>query len=361
MFKKLLKLFTITSMISLTLMGCGVDNSAKKTSAPLVLITAQNSIDDKSFNQGAWEGLKQYATENNIDHTYYKSTDHSAASVQSTIELAISGGAKVIVCPGYQFEVPLYNIQDKYPDITFVLLDGVPNDGAGTEKIGDNVICYKYAEEQAGFLAGYASVIDGNRNLGFMGGVAAPAVVRFGYGYVQGAEFAAKELNLNAGDIKINYHYVGNYEATPENQAKAASWYNNGTDIIFACGGNVGNSVMAAAELSNKKVIGVDIDQSSESNTVITSAMKNLTKTVYDTLTEYYNGTLETGMCKTLDVTTDSVLLPMETSVFTTFTQANYDAIREQLVNGAIDIATNESADSVTGLPVKLVDVTEIN
>ncbi|MDO5293695.1 MAG: BMP family ABC transporter substrate-binding protein [bacterium] len=364
MFKKSLKLFTVVAAMSLSLMACGSKDSStssnKKGSAELVLVTAMNSIDDKSFNQGSWEGLKQYGDENNQDYKYYVSPDSSSTSVESTLELAISGGAKVIICPGYLFEVPLYNMQEKYPDVKFILLDGTPNDGNGNEKIGENVACYTYAEEQAGFLAGYAAVIDGNRNLGFMGGIATPAVIRFGYGYVQGAEYAAKELNLNKGDVSINYNYVGNFEANPENQAKAAAWYNNGSDVIFGCGGNVGNSVMSAAEAADKKVIGVDIDQSSESKTVITSAMKNLTKTVYDALNEYKEGTLKTGVANRLDVTTNSVLLPMETSVFETFDQNKYNEIYNELVAGKIELKNNSDASAVTELPLELVTVSEI-
>lgn len=361
MSKKLFMVFTVLAVLTFSLVGCGSKTDSASTNKPeLALVTALNSIDDKSFNQGSWEGLKQYADENNISYKYYQSPDSSVTSVQSTIALAITGGAKVVVCPGYLFEVPLYNIQDEYPDVTFVLLDGTPNDGNGNTKIGDNVICYTYAEEQAGFLAGYAAVMDGNRTLGFMGGVATPAVVRFGFGYIQGAEYAAKELGLAKGDVSIDYTYVGNFEATPENQAIAASWFNKGTDLIFACGGSVGNSVMSAAETAGKKVIGVDTDQSVESSTVITSAMKNLTKTVYDTLASYYAGTLKTGVHENLDVATNSVLLPMETSVFESFTKEQYNAIYAELTAGNIEILNHTAADSAMELPVELVTVTEL-
>ncbi|MBE5960866.1 MAG: BMP family ABC transporter substrate-binding protein [Lachnospiraceae bacterium] len=361
MSKKLCMIFTVLAVLTFSLVGCGSKTDSNGAGKPeLALVTALNSIDDKSFNQGSWEGLKQYAEEKEISYKYYESPDSSETSVQATIALAITGGAKVVVCPGYLFEVPLYNVQDQYPDVTFVLLDGTPNDGNGNVKIGDNVICYTYAEEQAGFLAGYAAVMDGNRALGFMGGVAAPAVVRFGYGYVQGAEYAAKELGLTAGEVSIDYTYVGNFDASPENQAIAASWFNKGTDIIFGCGGNVGNSVMSAAETAGKKVIGVDTDQSVESSTVITSAMKNLTKTVYDALAAHYTGTLETGVCENLDVTTNSVLLPMETSVFESFTKEQYNAIYEELAAGNIEILGNTAVDSVMELPVELVTVSEL-
>ncbi len=360
MLKKFLKLVSAVSIMSLCLTGCGSSSKSNASKAEIVLVTATGTIDDKSFNQGSWEGVKQYATENNMEHKYYESPDSSTTTVTSTLELAIAGGAKVVVCPGYLFGAPLYNVQERYPDVTFLHLDGTPSDENGNELIGNNVASFLFAEEQAGFLAGYAAVKDGYRNLGFMGGIAVPAVVRFGYGFIQGAEYAAQELGLNKGDVAIKYTYLGNYDATPENQAKAAAWYNQGTEVIFSCGGNIGSSIMSAAEAAGKKVIGVDIDQSNESSTVITSAMKNLSKTVYDALTEYYNNTLTTGVCHILDAKTNSVLLPMETSVFSNFTQEQYDAIYAELANGNITVEGN-STESVSELPLELVTVEEIH
>ncbi|MDO5519906.1 MAG: BMP family ABC transporter substrate-binding protein [bacterium] len=361
--KKLVSLLCIISMLSMALVGCGSKNgsdSKKSGSAEIALITATGSIDDKSFNQGAWEGLKQYADENGKTYKYYKPTDSSETAIENAIELSVAGGAKVVVCPGYLFSVPLFNLQDKYPDVTFIQLDGTPADANGNEKIGNNVVACSYAEDQAGFLAGYAAVQDGYRKLGFMGGIAMPAVVRFGYGFAQGAEFAAKELGLKKDEVVLNYNYTGNFDATPDNMAKAASWYSNGTEVIFACGGSVGNSVMSAAENNNGKVVGVDIDQASESNTVITSAMKNISKSVYDYLVEYYNGTLKTGTSAVLDATTNSVLLPAETSKFSTFTQEQYDAIYKELVDGKVTIKADKDAKTASDLGLDLVKVTVI-
>ena len=151
-----------------------------------------------------------------------------------------------------------------YPDIKFIILDGDPNDGdwsagAPTYKRNDNVYSIFYAEQESGFMAGYAAVKDGYTKLGFLGGIAVPSVIRFGYGFVAGVNYAAEEMGLDG--IEVKYSYAGNFDATPENQALAASWYGSGTEVIFACGGKVGNSVMAAAEAAGAKVIGVDVDQ----------------------------------------------------------------------------------------------------
>ena len=375
--KRFLSILLALTM-ALSLAACGgnanqtstpeTSSPAPEASAPaaegyeLALITDVGTIDDKSFNQGAWEGLAQYATEKNITHKYYQPTEKTDDAYLSAIDLAIKGGAKVVVTPGYLFEPAIFKAQDLYPETMFVLLDGSPQDGTYTEfRIEKNVYSIFYAEEQAGFLAGYAAVKDGYKKLGFMGGMAVPAVVRFGYGFLQGADYAAKELGMKKGDVEIKYTYVGNFNATPENQTLAASWYQGGTEVIFACGGAVGNSVMSAAEAANGKVIGVDVDQYAESNTVITSSMKMLGKSVYDALAAYYAGSFPGGQSVSLDVTVGGVGLPMANSRFNKFSQADYDAIYKKLVNNennlASGLAKDTDAETATAVPVELVNV----
>ncbi|MEG1568985.1 MAG: BMP family ABC transporter substrate-binding protein [Oscillospiraceae bacterium] len=342
----------------------GESKPAESVSAPakaedgkfeLALITDIGTIDDKSFNQGAWEGLKQYAEEFNITHKYYKPTEKSTDAYLSAIELAVKGGAKVIVTPGFLFEEPVFIAQDTYPDVNFVLIDGVPHDADYKEfRTNKNAVGILYAEEQAGYLAGYAAVKDGMTKLGFLGGMAVPAVVRFGYGYVQGAEAAAQELKLPAGSVSLNYHYTGGFDATPEAQTLAASWYQNGTEVIFACGGAVGNSAMAAAEQAKGKVIGVDVDQSAESDTVITSATKGLGVSVYETLKAYYAGTFPGEKTMIFDAANNGVSLPMENSKFAKFAQADYDALYKELAAGKIALVKDTDKD---GKEVKVSDI----
>ena len=254
--------------------------------------------------------------------------------------------------------------QTKYPDVSFILVDAEPKDKDGNVQIEDNVMSIMYAEEQAGYLAGYAAVTEGYKNLGFMGGIAVPAVIRYGYGFIQGADAAAKDMGLKAGDIKMKYTYVGNFDASPENNAKAAAWYNEGTECIFACGGGVGNPVMKAAGTADKVMIGVDVDQSVESETVITSAMKNLGDSIYGALEDYYNDSFQGGKTVTLDASQDGVKLPMETSKFKVFTQEKYDELYAQLKDGTIKVGNDQmkGADDkviadATGIPTEVVKV----
>ncbi len=310
----------------------------------LALVTDLGTIDDKSFNQGAWEGMTKYAEENNITYKYYQPQEGTTDSYLETIGLAVEGGAKLIVCPGFLFEEPVYLAQDEYGDITFILLDGEPHSGDYSEyRTNDNVMPILFKEDEAGFLAGYAAVKDGYTKLGFMGGMAVPAVIRYGYGFIEGAEYAAAEMGVS--EIEVMYNYTGQFAATPEAQSMAASWYQNGTEVVFGCGGAVGNSVMAAAQEKGAKVIGVDVDQSFESETVITSAMKMLANSVYDGVKAFYDGNFPGGATSVFTAANAGVGLPMETSKFNTFTQADYDAIMDKLVKGEITL-TQPSADN---------------
>ncbi|MCI5918000.1 MAG: BMP family ABC transporter substrate-binding protein [Roseburia sp.] len=379
--KKLLSLLLVAAMSATMVAGCGSSDSSNASdntdtnntvadtesasvttktedgNAELALVIDVGTIDDKSFNQGSWEGVEKYGEENGISYNYYKSAEATTDSFQNTIELAIEGGAKVIVCPGYLFEEPIYNLQDQYPDVKFILIDGEPHDADYNYATADNTMAVLYQEDQAGFLAGYAAVKDGYTNLGFMGGMALPAVIRYGYGYLAGADYAAKEMDET---VNVTYTYTGSFEATPEAQSMATSWYKAGTEVIFGCGGSVGNSVMSAAEASNGKVIGVDVDQSSESDTVITSAMKMLSNSVYDAITSAYDGSFPGGKTTTFDITNDGVGIAMDTAKFNNFTQEDYQAIYNKLVAGDITIDNDTEKDvkdlSFTNLNVNVVE-----
>jgi len=346
----------------------GASQSGQSASQPseggfeLALVTDLGTIDDKSFNQGAWEGMTKYAEENGISYKYYQPQEGTTDSYLETIGLAVEGGAKLVVCPGFLFEEPVYMAQDQYPDIKFILLDGEPHSGDYSEyRTNENVMPILFQEDEAGFLAGYAAVKDGYTKLGFMGGMAVPAVIRFGYGFIEGADAAAKELGISG--IEIMYTYTGAFAATPEAQSMAASWYQNGTEVVFGCGGAVGNSVMAAAQEKGAKVIGVDVDQSYESETVITSAMKMLSNSVYDGVKAFFDGSFPGGKTSVFTASNDGVGLPMETSKFNTFTKDDYDAVYQKLVAGEYELVQpsadniNPTVDlSVTGTTINYVE-----
>ncbi len=327
----------------LLLAGCG---ESSKEAAELALITDVGTIEDGSFNQGAWEGIKRYAEESGVNYRYYQPKEASTTAYLETIKEAVKNGVKLIVCPGYLPEEAVYQAQDKYPKVTFILLDGKPHNADYTDdKINDNVMPILFKEDQAGFLAGYAAVRDGYTHLGFIGAVAEEPVIRYGYGFVQGADYAAIEMGIN---VDLNYCYTDTFLENPQVQELAASWYQAGTEVIFACGGSMGRSVMAAAESADAKVIGVDVDQSAESSAVITSAMKMLSNAVYTGVKDYYRGSFKGGEITTMTAKNGGVGLPMKTSDFRRFSSVEYDAIFTLLVEdtivpyASVDVGTTE-------------------
>ncbi|NLM73947.1 MAG: BMP family ABC transporter substrate-binding protein [Clostridiaceae bacterium] len=379
--KRLFAFLLAVMLVCTMFAGCGNAKGGKGDGYEIALITDKGNIDDKSFNQGSWEGVVAFAEENKITHKYYKPEEASDAGYLAAIDLAVEGGAKVVVTPGFLFEVPIFEAQTRYPDVKFILLDGAPhNSDYSVFETKENVASIMYSEEESGYLAGYAAVKDGMTKLGFMGGMAVPAVRAFGYGYLQGAEDAAKELGLADGSVSVIYHYTGNFEENDTNKATAKTMYQQGTEVIFACGGAVGKSVMAAASEAGKKVIGVDVDQRYDSETVITSATKGLKASVYQVLEAIYKTNKWSdyaGKTTYFSAANNGVGLPTEVigdpngnafDRFDKFTKEEYDAIFAKLVDGSvdpireIDIADpdgNATAEElVNGLKLQKVTVT---
>lgn len=335
--KKLVTL-VLSALLLVSLAACSNDDKPQvENDHSLYLITDVGTIDDKSFNQGSFEGLKQYADEIGQTANYLRPNDQTTDDYLDSIEKAIEAGAKVVVTPGYLFNEAVYIAQDLHPEVHFVLVDGVPGDD-NNSKVSDNTVSIIYREEQSGFLAGYAAVKEGYRKLGFMGGMAVPAVVNFGYGYAAGADLAAKE---EGATIEMNYTYLGGFGPDAEYVTQAAAWYNDGFEVIFASAGGAGNSVMAAAEQADAKVIGVDVDQSAESDTVITSAMKNLKGSVYDAVKKAVEGGFPGGQTLVLGVESKGVTLPDNFDAFENFSQADYDALYDMLVNDTDGVTSN--------------------
>ncbi|MDR0502857.1 MAG: BMP family ABC transporter substrate-binding protein [Treponema sp.] len=338
----------------------GAINQLSENSFELALITDTGSIDDNSFNHGCWQGIMQYSRERFVPHKYYQPEGHAISDLLAAIDLAVKDGAKIIITPSVTFENTVFMAQERYPNVNFILVDGIPHSGAGDSsyKTGSNTSCVLFAEDQAGFLAGYAAVMDGYRTLGFFGGELIPPVNRFGCGFIQGVEFAAETLALAPGSVTMNYIYTGSFLPSPEAQDLAASWYESGTEIIFACGGAIGKSVIAAAEKAGKKVIGVDVDQSRDSETVVTSAMKGLQSAVYTSIVNYYNGRFPGGRMQVFCAANRGIGLPMQNSRFQHFNISEYNAIYQKMINGDIPrIEKLDNTGSPTVIPISIIKV----
>ena len=372
--KKILALI-LALVMALSLVACGekapADDSNDEPEYKVAMVTDYGDITDQSFNQTTYEACKAFCEPNGVDFTYYKPAGDSDAERIAMIEKAIDEGYNVIVLPGFAFANAVAGTAAANPDVMFIALDVSEYDlttaltAAGqSTTIPANVYCAVYQEELCGYMSGYAAVKMGYTKLGFLGGMAVPAVQRYGYGYVQGIDAAAKELGIT---VDLNYVYGGLFYGTPDFTAAMDTWYQGGTEVVFACGGGIFTSaVEAAVKVDGAKVIGVDVDQAgviagvagqSDKSLTVTSAMKGLYPTTVDTLTdvivngnwEKYAGKVATlGLVSGTDPEANYVQIPMESTQWCdAFTQDNYKAMVKAMYEGSIVVSADTSAAPV--------------
>ena len=323
----------------------------------IAFVTDVGQLKDKSFNQGTWNGVKGYAAAHGLSYKYYQPANGDQATDDDrydAMKAAAENGAKIIVCAGFMQGNALAKAAAEFTDVSFVFVDG----WAMTDADGNpltNTLGIAFQEEQCGYLAGYAAVKEGYTKLGFTGGGGGtnPACCRYGYGFVQGASAAAAELNEK---VEMNYSwlYGASFAASTELQTMASGWYENGTEVIFACGGNMFQSVAAAAAANDGAVVGVDVDQSSQSDTVITSAMKGLSASVQWACGKVYDGSFDEigGTFVTLGAKDNAVGLPTATWSLTKWTVDDYNAMLAKMADGSLvvdnDYSKLDSTDSLT-------------
>lgn len=390
--KKIISLLLTAGLLIGCLAGCGSNDTGSNDSADnstsgaetseysVAMITDYGDITDQSFNQTTYEACKAFCEAQGIQFNYYKPSGDSTAERVASVEKAIDDGYNVIVMPGYAFGGTLVEVSESYKDVKFIALDVAAGDilEAGVAKAGetydynpanwnvndycymDNVYCAIYQEELSGYMAGYAAVKLGYTDLGFLGGMAVPAVIRFGFGFVQGADAAAAELGIT---VNLKYAYGNQFYGDGDITAAMDTWYGDGTQVVFACGGGIYTSAAEAAAKVGGKVIGVDSDQSpiidggyGEGMTV-TSAMKGLYPTTYDTLTDVIvngNWSNYAGKITTLGLVSDEptenyVQLPMDTTQWSdSFTQDNYKALVAAMRAGDITVSNDTTAMPAT-------------
>ena len=344
------------------------EEPAEETGAVIqkvALVTDVGTIDDESFNQATWQGVKAYCEANGIEYTYYQPTEDSTDARCISIDQAIKEGANVVVMPGYLFGGSIVREQEKYPEVYFIAVDvgagDLTEDYATYYDPAKNVVCATFAEEQAGYLAGYAVVMDGYTKLGFLGGMAVPAVIRYGYGWLQGARDAAKELGV---EVACNYTYAGQFNPDASITAKMEGWYSNGTEIVFACGGGIYASAVEAANIHGAKVVGVDVDQSYIDACIVTSAMKGLQNVTETILADLEAGKWDTtygGKFITYSLAEgDYVGIPTAEGSwrFNKFTMDQYTAVHDKLMSGEIVVDNNSDNvnPEIEGISVNYVD-----
>ena len=332
----------------------------------VAMITDYGDITDQSFNQTTYEAAKAWCEANGVDFTYYKPAGDSTAERVAMVEKADDEGYNVLVMPGYAFGGTIAEVQGEYPEIKFVALDVSAGDlGEGVE-VGSNVYCAVYQEELCGYMAGYAAVKLGYKHLGFLGGMAVPAVVRYGFGFVQGANAAAEELGI-AGEVTVEYVYGNQFYGDADITAYMDNWYQTlGVEVVFACGGGIFTSAgEAAAKVEGAKVIGVDVDQAAiidgkyGEGMTVTSAMKGLAATVNTELAAVLDGSFEGGKVENLGLVSEVpeenyVQLAGSTQFSDDFTVEDYAALvgamlkGEIVVNNDITISAADNATVVT-------------
>lgn len=352
--KKLLSMVLCLAMAigCFAFVSCGnKDNGNDSGEYKIAMVTDYGDITDQSFNQSTWEAVKKFGTEKGMQYKYYKPTGDSTQARVTSINDAIEEGYNVIVTPGYAFAGALVETAEKNPDVKFIAIDVGSGDFEGAKagyKLPSNLTSFIYQEELPGYMAGYAAVKEGYTKLGFLGGMAVPAVVRYGYGFVQGANDAAKELNIS-NEVTIEYVYGNKFGPDPKIKAYMDTMYQS-VDVVFACGGGIYISACEAAKDKGdgKKLIGVDVDQSFIINKgygegrCITSAMKGLAATTLTALTDTVDGNFSkyAGKISTLGIIDGNnpennyVQLPMDTWTMTKFTVNDYKALVKDLFDG---------------------------
>ena len=330
----------------------------------VAMITDYGDITDQSFNQTTYEACKEFCEANGVDFNYFKPAGDNTADRVAMIEKAIDEGYNVIVMPGYAFGEAIKETAESNSDTTFIALDVGAGDLGEDYVVPANLYCAVYQEELCGYMAGYAAVKLGYTKLGFLGGMAVPAVVRYGYGYVQGVDAAAKELDIT---VDLKYAYGNQFYGDGDITAAMDTWYQGGTEIVFACGGGIYTSAAEAAAKVGGKVIGVDVDQkgiidgSYGEGMTVTSAMKGLAPTVKHMLSEVlagnfanYGGKIDTLGLVSANPEENYVQIPAASTQFEDgkFTADDYAALVAAMFDGSVTVSND-----ITAMPA----VTNVN
>ena len=335
-----------------------------KAAVKVAMITDYGDITDQSFNQTTYEACKAFCEGKKLDFQYYKPASDSDEDRISSIEKAIDDGFNTIVMPGYAFGPAIKATAEKNADVKFIALDVSEFDLGYEGAIPANLYSAVYQEELCGYMAGYAAVKLGYKKLGFLGGMAVPAVVRYGYGFVQGVDAAAAELGLT--DVAVKYAYGNQFYGDADITAAMDVWYGADTEVVFACGGGIFTSAGESAKKYGKKVIGVDVDQAGTidglygEGITVTSAMKGLAATVNTMLGKVVDGTFEGGKVENLGLVSavpeeNYVQIAGSTQFADSFTAEDYAALVAKMFAGEVTVSNDiekTAADFATVIAV---------
>jgi basic membrane protein A len=351
-------LATIVTVMTtmLFLVGCGSDSSSgdKASGFKVGMVTDAGTIDDKSFNQGTWEGIKDAAKELDLDTKYLKPAGTLEADYMKEITNLYDAEFKFIVTPGFKFETAIFNAQTQFEDAKFVLIDGSPHNGDFNPVVGENTVSIFFAEHEAGFLAGVATALElKDGEAGFIGGMEIPPVQKFNWGFQQGLAYANENLGTNVTMKADNVVYQGTFDDVAAGQQIAAQMFDRGVDVIFAAAGGVGVGAITEAKNrvqdgENVWMVGVDVDQYEEGvyadgkSVVLTSAMKQIDKAAADMIKAEKDGKFPGGETLTFDAKNDGVGLPDENPNLSEETTSKVDEVFELIKSGEVKVASEQ-------------------
>ena len=386
--KKFLTLL-LAALMAFCLFGCSGgdagegESGADEDKYDVVFLADLGSIYDGGFNEHSFYGIRDYCEENGLKYTYLQPAGNDDASRVTIFEQAVNQmKADVLVAVGFLWDAALCQQIPNYPDVKVIFVDAddlynIDYDYDGVDdslEHQDNLAMITFAEQDCGFMAGYASVMDGFTKLGFFGGMAVPAVIRFGYGWLEGAEAAAKELGLEDGAIECKYYYTGTFDASPDQVTFVSNWYTEGTEVVFSCGGTIVNSVITAAhDGENRWIVGVDTDEyftrAADGGTeplFITSAMKSLENTIYDAVAAAYAGGADwarytdAGLLRLGAKESAAIIAPYRAENWRTFTQEQYDAVNTKVIELHDSLSTDVKTIDEVAAGLTKVKVTYI-
>ncbi len=347
MLKKSITMLLVVLLIAMSFVGC---KSSETSDVQVGMVTDSGTIDDKSFNQGTWEGIKAAEKEHGVKTTYLKPSGETTDDYLTEIGNLVDAGNTLIVTPGYKFEAAIFAAQDEYPEVSFILIDGKPNNGkfddTRVEKVGDNTVSIFFAEHEAGFLAGVASALESKTGkLGFIGGMEIPPVQKFGWGYVAGVAYANATYGTTAE--VVDYLYEGSFSNVEAGQQLAASMYDKGVDVIFCAAGGVGVGAINEAKARRNSeedvyVVGVDVNQYNDglledgTSAILTSALKRIDVAALDNIADFLDDKFKGGEVLTLTAKNNGVGLPAENPNLTTETTDKTDETLEKLKDDSV-------------------------
>jgi len=351
--KKVLLVILAVVMVASMFVGC-----AKEALLPEVgMITDAGTIDDKSFNQGTWEGVVEACDDFGYEEKYLKPSGTTDADYMTEITNLVDSGRKLVVCPGFKFEATIFQAQDKYPDVKFVLIDGTPHSADYSEfRQENNVVSIFFAEEQSGFLAAVAVAVEKpDAEFGFIGGMEIPAVQKFNWGFQQGLAYANKNLDTNVTIKAENVIYQGTFSEVAAGTAIAAQMFDKGVDVIFAAAGGVGVGVITEAKNravagDEVYVVGVDVDQypdgvyEGDKSVVLTSAMKSIGVAAYDMVKAYNESTFPGGQTLIFDASNNGVQIPDNNPNLSRAAVKAYEDVLAGLQDGSITVAMEQGS-----------------